>query len=202
MALQIINTLIKQIEKNCESKTDENDESKHFIFHITGYGKFANIMDNPSKRVIDNLIKNDFLQNAIDSDIVTIGSLHVMTASGRQGKDELLKLRKKKHQVETWEEETVRSLPPLAPRTRPRRPPRVRSTPLRISRSRSAPTTCTSAASAWWASPGPSRRWSCRPTWTTSTPSSRRLLLRPTPPGPRTRRRAGKKNLLHVGETH
>eukprot|EP01084_Bolivina_argentea_P190386 327194_1 len=99
MALQIINTLIKQIEKNCESKTDENDESKHFIFHITGYGKFANIMDNPSKRVIDNLIKNDFLQNAIDSDIVTIGSLHVMTASGRQGKDELLKLREKNEKI-------------------------------------------------------------------------------------------------------
>ena len=85
----------------------DNNKSHHLIFHITGYGPFANIRDNPSQKVIQNLQKNEFLQNAInnESDIignsVTIGSLYIMTASAKQGKQELLQLRQKNDKLIT-----------------------------------------------------------------------------------------------------
>ena len=79
-----------------QSKLHEKDENKPIIFEITGYGKFANVLDNPSKRLIENLkkkVENSNNQNNPFLPNVVINSTTIMHCSGKQILKSIDKLR-------------------------------------------------------------------------------------------------------------
>ena len=78
---------------NDEIKTNEDSVNMPIVFEITGFGKFGNILDNPTTHLIDNLNKLNEKQKSLLLPNVIINSKTVLHVSGKKSKEMLLNIR-------------------------------------------------------------------------------------------------------------
>lgn len=83
-------------DKNSDIKEDDNNALK-IVFHVTGFGKFGKIIDNPTTHLIQNLRK--FIEQSEDiPKNVNIATLKVLHVSGQNSLKELKEIRESNNQ--------------------------------------------------------------------------------------------------------
>lgn len=86
----IKNQLITKVNsKDGDNKENENDSSLKIVFHVTGFGKFGKIVDNPTTHLIKNLPK--YVRNLPSN--VSIPTMKVLHVSGENSLKELKEIR-------------------------------------------------------------------------------------------------------------
>ena len=85
MALAILDNLIKKVE---QSNNDTN-----YVFHITGFGKFGDILHNPTTYLVEKYLPNALKHN-IKSSNIHIKSMKVLHVSGKNSLKMLHDIRK------------------------------------------------------------------------------------------------------------
>eukprot|EP01084_Bolivina_argentea_P157795 274959_1 len=90
-----IEYITQQIMSEDDAKQDEEKQEKkqrNIIFHVTGFGQFCGVKDNPSTHLINNLSKYIRDNKNIPSN-VTIATMKVLHVSGVNSLKELQKIR-------------------------------------------------------------------------------------------------------------
>merc|ERR1712130_150697 len=81
------------LQKSNVDDVKENETKTKIVFHLTGFGEFAGVKDNPTTHLIHNLPKQ--LENAKDiPSNVSIATMNVLHVSGVNSLKKLNEIRK------------------------------------------------------------------------------------------------------------
>lgn len=82
----------QSVAESEEKKEEEKRDPVQIVFHLTGFGKFGNILDNPTTHLMTGL--PDYISASQDiASNVTIPTLKVMHVSGEKSLRELMQIR-------------------------------------------------------------------------------------------------------------